>query len=319
MLPVAAKVLVGLLFGGGLLALASSSAKAAQAGPGEQLPADLASRVVMALASKDPRVMRAVAAQLRSRGFGPQADKLEAAAAVLERNQAAGTAPGSGTTSPAPASSSAGSVPVAGSGPVTDAKQLLAAAVVRSITSGKPDVQKLRTFQTQEGLTPDGAYGPKTATSLIKYGFVPPTPTAWPKANAAAAKTAYAALLRVQADQDPLRREEWLQAAAAVGAPSSSSGPAPAGTGKPASAPTLTVGGRKVPTLKQGARGEDVKFLQRLLNQAGAAIVQDGNFTAAVKQTVISFQRGRHDAEGKLLVPDGVVGPKTWTALGAFN
>lgn len=285
MAPIALKALLGGLGLAGLVALASSSKAAPKTG--EVLPSDVVSRMVSVLASKDPAAMRALASELRARGFIVEAQQLEAAAAALDGKPA--------TTTPG-----------AGAGPVQDQKQLLAAAVVRSIANGKLDVAKLRAFQVQEGLTPDGLYGPKSATALIKYGFVPPTPTAWPAgADGPKARAAYSLLLRTQADKDQVRREEWLLAAAAVE-------PKPAPAAKPAAAPAASAK-KQPPTLRVGARGPDVVFLQRLLNQNGAGVKMDGNFTQALAGTVRSFQQGHR------LTVDGVVGPKTWTALGAFK
>jgi hypothetical protein len=58
-------------------------------------------------------------------------------------------------------------------------------------------------------------------------------------------------------------------------------------------------------TIKLGARGDDVKYLQRKLN-----IRADGIFGFGTRRAVIKFQKRR------LLAADGVVGPSTWAALG---
>ncbi|MFM9368570.1 GH25 family lysozyme [Streptomyces sp. Da 82-17] len=62
-------------------------------------------------------------------------------------------------------------------------------------------------------------------------------------------------------------------------------------------------------TLKQGARGEAVKALQRQLAAHGHDITADGAFGTGTTAEVKAFQK----AEG--LDADGVVGPATWTAL----
>lgn len=62
-------------------------------------------------------------------------------------------------------------------------------------------------------------------------------------------------------------------------------------------------------TLRMFDRGEEVKRLQESLNAVGYFLVEDGIFGRGTKQAVQDFQR----AQG--LVPDGVVGPKTWGAL----
>jgi hypothetical protein len=58
------------------------------------------------------------------------------------------------------------------------------------------------------------------------------------------------------------------------------------------------------PTLKRGARGDDVIIVQR---QTGVA--DDGKFGPSTEAAVRAFQ-----AENNL-VPDGIVGPKTWTVI----
>jgi peptidoglycan hydrolase-like protein with peptidoglycan-binding domain len=59
------------------------------------------------------------------------------------------------------------------------------------------------------------------------------------------------------------------------------------------------------PTLRRGAQGDLVKDLQTKLNIAPA----DGIFGAYTEATVRQFQLA------KQMVPDGIVGPKTWAAL----
>ena len=61
-------------------------------------------------------------------------------------------------------------------------------------------------------------------------------------------------------------------------------------------------------TLKKGCKGDEVKTLQRLLG-----VTVDGDFGPATERAVIAFQKTHSDICGK---PDGVVGPKTWAALG---
>ena len=58
-------------------------------------------------------------------------------------------------------------------------------------------------------------------------------------------------------------------------------------------------------TLKKGSRGEAVKILQHALH-----LVEDGIFGVITEEAVIAFQR-EHG-----LVLDGVVGDRTWEALG---
>lgn len=58
-------------------------------------------------------------------------------------------------------------------------------------------------------------------------------------------------------------------------------------------------------TIKIGSRGADVKYLQQRLG-----ILADGIFGLGTKRAVINFQKSR------LLAADGIVGPKTWAAIG---
>lgn len=64
-------------------------------------------------------------------------------------------------------------------------------------------------------------------------------------------------------------------------------------------------------TLKQGSKGEEVKKLQRLLNEKkNYGISVDGIFGLVTKTAVENFQFAED------LTVDGIVGPKTWAALG---
>lgn len=58
------------------------------------------------------------------------------------------------------------------------------------------------------------------------------------------------------------------------------------------------------PTLTRGARGEDVRIIQ-----AAVGVVVDGSFGPATEAAVRAYQRRNN------LVPDGIVGPKTWASI----
>ena len=58
-------------------------------------------------------------------------------------------------------------------------------------------------------------------------------------------------------------------------------------------------------TIKKGSRGDDVATLQRKLN-----LIADGIFGAITDEAVRDFQKSHG------LAVDGIVGPKTWAALG---
>lgn len=65
------------------------------------------------------------------------------------------------------------------------------------------------------------------------------------------------------------------------------------------------------PKLRRGDRGDAVSTLQRKLNERGASINVDGSFGRATLNAVYSLQRSAG------IGVDGVVGPKTWSALGS--
>jgi peptidoglycan hydrolase-like protein with peptidoglycan-binding domain len=84
-------------------------------------------------------------------------------------------------------------------------------------------------------------------------------------------------------------------------------GTAPAPVVIPAVEPPAKPGGAPGrPTLRRGATGELVKQVQ---GKVGVKV--DGDFGAKTEAAVRTFQRTHG------LVPDGIVGPKTWTALDA--
>lgn len=66
-------------------------------------------------------------------------------------------------------------------------------------------------------------------------------------------------------------------------------------------------------TLREGATGEAVRYLQTLLNKAGQKVAVDGHFGQSTEDAVEAFQESRG------LYGDGVVGPLTWKALQAAS
>jgi len=64
------------------------------------------------------------------------------------------------------------------------------------------------------------------------------------------------------------------------------------------------------PPLRLGNRGDSVRAVQEQLRHLGRRVRVDGVFGPETRDAVIDFQRAKH------LVPDGVVGPHTWEALG---
>lgn len=225
-------VLPKLLAGGLALGLAVAAASKAKASDAPDLPPALYNAMVQAVASRDPGVMRAVATKLESLGFSlPASDLRKTADEVTAENEMARTQaalmPSAPTAAPSPTPSVSSSgvitpVPAVSPGTPASAAQVLAAKValnLHSTAAGRENRDLLKQFQKQEGLVVDGYYGPKSAIAFIKYGIVPETPRQWPKADAATAKAAYAAVLRSQAAADPTRAEEWTRAANAVSSP----------------------------------------------------------------------------------------------------
>ena len=71
----------------------------------------------------------------------------------------------------------------------------------------------------------------------------------------------------------------------------------------------------KYPILRRGSRGDSVYILQRLLVAKGYDPKGvDGIFGPGCENAVKNFQKN-NSFEGKKLVVDGIVGPKTWGAL----
>lgn len=67
------------------------------------------------------------------------------------------------------------------------------------------------------------------------------------------------------------------------------------------------------PTIKRGAKGDDVEHLQRRLTAHGFNTVVDGSFGTGTEKQVKAFQAKQGWAKKD---QDGIVGPKTWAALG---
>ena len=78
----------------------------------------------------------------------------------------------------------------------------------------------------------------------------------------------------------------------------------------PGTTPTPPPSSSGRPELHKGDTGHDVVDLQTELVHRGAKIATDGRFGAGTEAAVKAFQRS------KGLRADGIVGPKTWKALG---
>ncbi|MFB2982842.1 peptidoglycan-binding protein [Microseira sp. BLCC-F43] len=66
---------------------------------------------------------------------------------------------------------------------------------------------------------------------------------------------------------------------------------------------------RSLPTLRLGSKGDDVKYLQGLLNYHDYTVTVDGIFGKKNEAAVKQFQKSRG------LKVDGIVGQKTWNEL----
>jgi hypothetical protein len=184
------------------------------------MPSDLALEVARQLQLQgDPAVLEALAAQMRQRGFNNTADQLEAKAkqirvmldAAHTMNtinteiqspgwpQPSGSAPPAQTipvtiTATPPAPLPVPSAPQPQAPPVEKSKsQILSEAVATSLNDlisrygsvpkarYKEDTALVKRFQTQEGLTADGLYGPTSAEHIARYVSDVPPPFHWKK------------------------------------------------------------------------------------------------------------------------------------------
>lgn len=80
----------------------------------------------------------------------------------------------------------------------------------------------------------------------------------------------------------------------------------PMSTPVPAPADDIPTG---FPTLRQGAKGDIVKTMQKMLSDSGSTLTIDGIFGSGTASAVRAFQKKYG------LSIDGVVGPKTWAKL----
>lgn len=129
----------------------------------------------------------------------------------------------------------------------------------------------VRSFQSSHGLVADAVVGPATWAAL-EGAQVPSGPSPTPEPG-----------------------------------PTPEPTPTPTPEPQPVPEPTPTSGR---PTLRRGARGDDVVYLQKRLVDRGYWLSTDGVFGAATESAVRSFQRSQS------LTADGIVGQQTWAALG---
>jgi peptidoglycan hydrolase-like protein with peptidoglycan-binding domain len=98
-----------------------------------------------------------------------------------------------------------------------DPRRALASRLLHMLVQaprGGEDRTLVALFQAQEGLKPTGFYGPAVAIRLAQtYGIVPPKPLHWTESRTSKSKANYRDALRVFAERDPQRAEEWARAA----------------------------------------------------------------------------------------------------------
>lgn len=207
-------------------------------------------QVADALATNNPKVLRALASRLKASHPQVAADLESAALAIEKTNQTFGkpkddplpppVAPSPKQTSsqskpkkkkPAASKPASSPAPVeAGRGPAPDERKGLALELARHLTGvkkGKEDRALVERFQRSEnqkrvldgrgeGLNPDGRYGLGTAYALSEYGLVPPKPLYWGKANDWASvgreKSEWKSWCLANASKDPARAAEWTGA-----------------------------------------------------------------------------------------------------------
>lgn len=100
-----------------------------------------------------------------------------------------------------------------------DPERALAARVTHMLVTsprGAEDRTLVALFQSRNGLKPTGYYGPSVALALAqRFGIVPPAPLYWTESRTGKSKSNYRDALRMLAERDPQRSEEWLRAGGA--------------------------------------------------------------------------------------------------------
>jgi len=226
-----------LLVGAGLGAVAlvskGTEAPKEEGGP----PKSVVDRVVRAISTTDPGVMRALATQLDGEGWRVQADALRKAADTAAALKAASVISGdlgkassaSGSQARAPKSRRAPAEPIPGSpipgviapdvsppsheDPLRDRAVAMIEELLRS-RPGQEDRSVVEAYQrAHPSLKPSGHYGPGTALTLLRWQLVPPRPRVWPRTGRVRSKDRYRKLLLFWAQRDPQRADEWTRAA----------------------------------------------------------------------------------------------------------
>jgi len=109
-------------------------------------------------------------------------------------------------------------------------------------------------------------------------------------------------------------RRRWMATALAVALTGVVTGlPAAAHTDRSPSVAGVPASTSLTSWLRRGSTGEQVRQVQTRLRELGYTIAVDGDFGSQTRSIVRQFQRDRG------LHVDGVVGPRTWAALGLDN
>ncbi|MEO5680395.1 MAG: peptidoglycan-binding protein [Acidimicrobiales bacterium] len=167
-------------------------------------------------------------------------------------------------------------VPLAQPAAAHPAATLPAGSVLPTLSLGRSGLE-VKVLQGALGVTVDGRFGAQTRRAVQGLQA--------------------AAGLVSDGIVGPLTWAALERGAAGVTGGSAGGGRIPAG---PAGRPDLTL----------GASGPAVAEAQALLTRAGHGVTTDGRFGPSTNAAVVAFQRARN------LAADGVVGPRTWNALG---
>jgi hypothetical protein len=216
-----------------------------------QLPPGLADRIATAIATRDARLLRALATEAPESarpGILNEARRIELAAVARVSASKAGLVPAAVRRRPtrpagparnvSPTAAPAGSPPDAPpgdvppvaarppSGPLEDPKRQAAldlTSYLRTIGGlkgrGTESRSTVSRYQTLLGLPADGSYGRLSAATVMQLGVLPVAPYYWPKDSVklAKAKKDFQTLIARQLATDPERADEWRALSADVG------------------------------------------------------------------------------------------------------
>lgn len=225
------------LVGGGLIALLALAGATNKPEPVTQAPTqDVLERIVAAVASRNPAVMRREADALERGGYAIQANELRRAADLTTQILAATSPSGGGQVMqgddelagdddpiplrapsvPQPFSPLPGVLDEEVIAPDVDPLRIQAQALLLNLERnplGKEDRRLVADFQKHNRLRASGNYTPETALTLAEAYGLPPPPPYWPTKGRKRSKANYRAKLLALAAQDPQRAEEFERAA----------------------------------------------------------------------------------------------------------